>query len=152
MKQAIRFTTIVLVIFVAIIGIILWPLAGLIMLVASLVLLGLYDLFQAKHSILRNFPVIGHMRYLLEMIGPELHQYFVESDTDGKPINKNHRNYIYERAKEQNQTRPFGTQLDVYDDNYKWMQHNLSGEENGHAATGYHWRERLPTTLQCQPV
>lgn len=106
MKQAIRFTTIVLVIFVAIIGIILWPLAGLIMLVASLVLFGLYDLFQTKHSILRNFPVIGHMRYLLEMIGPELHQYFVESDTDGKPINKNHRNYIYERAKEQNQTRP----------------------------------------------
>lgn len=125
MKQAIRFTTIVLVIFVAIIGIILWPLAGLIMLVASFVLLGLYDLFQAKHSILRNFPVIGHMRYLLEMIGPELHQYFVESDTDGKPINKNHRNYIYERAKEQNQTRPFGTQLDVYDDNYKWMQHSI---------------------------
>lgn len=125
MKQAFRFTTIVLVIFVAIIGIILWPLAGLIMLVASLVLLGLYDLFQAKHSILRNFPVIGHMRYLLEMIGPELHQYFVESDTDGKPINKNHRNYIYERAKEQNQTRPFGTQLDVYDDNYKWMQHSI---------------------------
>lgn len=125
MKQAIRFTTIVLVIFVAIIGIILWPLVGLIMLVASLVLLGLYDLFQAKHSILRNFPVIGHMRYLLEMIGPELHQYFVESDTDGKPINKNHRNYIYERAKEQNQTRPFGTQLDVYDDNYKWMQHSI---------------------------
>ncbi|MGE6380599.1 FMN-binding glutamate synthase family protein [Shewanella baltica] len=125
MKQAIRFTTIVLVIFVAIIGIILWPLAGLIMLVASLVLLGLYDLFQAKHSILRNFPVIGHMRYLLEMIGPELHQYFVESDTDGKPINKNHRNYIYERAKEQNQTRPFGTQLNVYDDNYKWMQHSI---------------------------
>ncbi|MCS6116278.1 FMN-binding glutamate synthase family protein [Shewanella baltica] len=125
MKQAIRFTTIILVIFVAIIGIILWPLAGLIMLVASLVLLGLYDLFQTKHSILRNFPVIGHMRYLLEMIGPELHQYFVESDTDGKPINKNHRNYIYERAKEQNQTRPFGTQLDVYDDNYKWMQHSI---------------------------
>ncbi|MCS6095743.1 FMN-binding glutamate synthase family protein [Shewanella baltica] len=125
MKQAIRFTTIVLVIFVAIIGIILWPLAGLIMLVASLVLLGLYDLFQTKHSILRNFPVIGHMRYLLEMIGPELHQYFVESDTDGKPINKNHRNYIYERAKEQNQTRPFGTHLDVYDDNYKWMQHSI---------------------------
>lgn len=125
MKQAIRFTTIVLVIFVAIIGIILWPLAGLIMLVASLVLFGLYDLFQTKHSILRNFPVIGHMRYLLEMIGPELHQYFVESDTDGKPINKNHRNYIYERAKEQNQTRPFGTQLDVYDDNYKWMQHSI---------------------------
>jgi glutamate synthase domain-containing protein 2 len=125
MKEAITFTTIVLVIFAVFIGISIWPLAGFIVLVALLVLLGLYDLFQTKHTILRNYPVIGHMRYLLEMIGPELHQYFVESDTDGKPINKNHRNYIYERAKEQNQTRPFGTQLDVYDDNYKWMQHSI---------------------------
>ena len=96
----------------------------MIILFASLVLLGLHDLFQTKHTILRNFPVIGHMRYLLEMIGPELHQYFVESDTDGKPINKNHRSYIYQRAKEQNQTHPFGTDLDVYDDNYQWMQHS----------------------------
>jgi hypothetical protein len=59
------------------------------------------------------------------MIGPELHQYFVESDTDGNPINKNHRSYIYQRAKEQNQTHPFGTELDVYDDNYRWMQHSI---------------------------
>ncbi|WP_392384322.1 FMN-binding glutamate synthase family protein [Marinomonas primoryensis] len=124
MKQAIRFTTIVLLIFVVIIGITIWPFAFFIILFASLVLLGLYDLFQTKHTILRNFPVIGHMRYLLEMIGPELHQYFVESDTDGKPINKNHRSYIYQRAKEQNQTHPFGTDLDVYDDNYQWMQHS----------------------------
>lgn len=57
--------------------------------------------------ILRNFPVIGHMRYLLEMISPKLHQYFVESDTDGKPIDRNHRNYIYERAEEQSETHPF---------------------------------------------
>jgi glutamate synthase domain-containing protein 2 len=124
MKQAIKFTTIVLLIFVVIIGITIWPFAFMIILFASLVLLGLHDLFQTKHTILRNFPVIGHMRYLLEMIGPELHQYFVESDTDGKPINKNHRSYIYQRAKEQNQTHPFGTDLDVYDDNYQWMQHS----------------------------
>ncbi|MDA3947347.1 MAG: FMN-binding glutamate synthase family protein [Helicobacteraceae bacterium] len=65
------------------------------------------------------------MRYLLVMNGPELHQYFVESDTDGKPINRNHRNYIYERAKEQSETHPFGTELNIDDDNYKWMQHSI---------------------------
>ncbi len=125
MKEAIKFTTIALLIFAVGIGITVWPLPGCIVLVVLLVLIGFYDLFQKKHTILRNFPVIGHMRYLLEMIGPELRQYFVESHTDGKPIDKNHRSYIYERAKEQNQTHPFGTELNVYDDNYKWMQHSI---------------------------
>ncbi len=125
MIKAIKFTIIALLIFAVIIGIFIWPLPGFIVLVILLVTLGLYDLFQKKHTILRNFPVIGHMRYLLEMIGPELHQYFVESDTDGKPIDRNHRNYIYERAKEQNQTHPFGSALNVYDDNYRWMKHSI---------------------------
>lgn len=125
MKEAIKFTFIALLIIAVVIGIIIWPLPGFIALVAMLVLLGFYDLFQKKHTILRNFPVIGHMRFLLEMISPELHQYFVESDTDGKPIDRNHRSYIYERAKEETQTHPFGTELDVYGDNYKWMQHSI---------------------------
>jgi glutamate synthase domain-containing protein 2 len=125
MKEAIKFTIIILLIFAVIIGIIIWPLPGAIVLVALLVSFGLYDIFQKKHTILRNFPVIGHMRYLLEMIGPELHQYFVESGTDGKPIDKNHRTYIYERAKEQAQTHPFGTELNVEADDYKWMQHSI---------------------------
>ncbi|MCB0664036.1 MAG: FMN-binding glutamate synthase family protein, partial [Saprospiraceae bacterium] len=77
------------------------------------------------HTILRNFPVLGHMRYLLEMIGPEIHQYFVESNTDGKPIDRNHRAYIYERAKLENQTHPFGTELDVNEENFMWMQHSI---------------------------
>lgn len=125
MKTAIKFTIIALFIFAILISIILWPLPGFITLVSLLALLGFYDLFQKKHTILRNFPVIGHVRYLLEMIGPELHQYFVESDTDGKPIDRNHRSYIYERAKEENETHPFGTELNVYDDDYKWMQHSI---------------------------
>jgi glutamate synthase domain-containing protein 2 len=87
--------------------------------------IGFYDIIQKKHTILRNFPVIGHMRYLLEMIGPEINQYFVESNTDGKPIDRNHRSYIYQRAKEQRQTHPFGTELNVYDENYKWMKHSI---------------------------
>jgi glutamate synthase domain-containing protein 2 len=125
MKKAIYFTLIALLIFALFIGVFIWPLPGFIVLVGLLVMLGFYDLFQKKHTILRNFPVIGHMRYLLEMIGPELHQYFVESGTDGKPIDRNQRTYVYERAKEQTQTHPFGTQLNVYTDNYKWMQHSI---------------------------
>lgn len=125
MKQAIKFTIIAFLIFAVVICVIVWPLPGFIGLVILLVTLGFYDLFQKKHTILRNFPVIGHLRYLLEMIGPELHQYFVESGTDGKPIDKNHRTYIYERAKEQTQTHPFGTELNVHADDYKWMQHSI---------------------------
>lgn len=125
MKEAIRFTMIVLLVFALVIGIGIWPLYGAIVFAALFILIGVYDIFQKKHTILRNFPVIGHMRYLLELIGPEIHQYFVESDTDGKPIDKNHRTYIYERAKEVTQTHPFGTELDTWDDNYKWMHHSI---------------------------
>ena len=125
MKEAIKFTFIGLLIFALFTGIIIWPFPGFILLAILILLIGFYDLFQKKHTILRNFPVIGHIRYLLEMISPELHQYFVESDTDGKPIDRNHRAYIYERAKEQQQTHPFGTELNVYKNNYKWMQHSI---------------------------
>jgi hypothetical protein len=84
MKQAIKFTIIAFLIFAVLVCAIVWPLPGFIGLVILLVTLGFYYLFQKKHTILRNFPVIGHMRYLLEMIGSELHQYFVESGTDVK--------------------------------------------------------------------
>lgn len=124
MKEAIRFTFIFLLIFALIISVFIWPLPGLIILGVSVLVLGLYDLTQKKHTILRNFPVLGHMRYLLEMIGPELRQYFVESGTDAKPIDRNHRTYVYERAKEQTQTHPFGTELDLSNDEYRWMQHS----------------------------
>jgi glutamate synthase domain-containing protein 2 len=125
MKEAIKFSFIALIVFGIIIGIILWPVPGFIVLATLLVSIGFYDIFQKKHTILRNFPVVGHMRYLLEMISPELHQYFVESGTDGKPIDRNHRSYIYERAKEEQQTHPFGTELDLNLDDYKWMQHSI---------------------------
>ncbi len=125
MREAIKFTIIALSIIVVLVGIILWPLPGFVILASLLLLLGFHDIVQKKHTILRNFPVIGHMRYLLEMIAPEFHQYFVESDTDGSPIDRNHRSYIYQRAKEQNESHPFGTELDVYSENYEWMKHSI---------------------------
>jgi glutamate synthase domain-containing protein 2 len=125
MKEALIFTLIIASVCALIVAIITWPLPGFITLALVFVLIGLYDLFQKQHAILRNFPLIGHLRYLFEMIAPEIHQYFIESDTDGKPINKNHRDYIYERAKDQNGTHPFGTELDINEDTYKWMQHSI---------------------------
>ncbi|MCB0495364.1 MAG: FMN-binding glutamate synthase family protein [Cyclobacteriaceae bacterium] len=90
-----------------------------------LILLGIYDLIQKKHSILRNFPLVGHGRYLLESFRPEIMQYFVETDTQGRPINRIFRSLIYERAKNVNDTAPFGTQMDVYREGYEWMNHSM---------------------------
>lgn len=125
MKKAINFTLIALITITFIICTIIWPIYGFSAIAITIIGIGFYDLVQKKHTILRNFPVLGHMRYLLEMIGPELHQYFVEGNTDGKPINRNHRTYIYERAKLDKETHPFGTELNVTEDNFKWMKHTI---------------------------
>lgn len=125
MREALRFTLLVFALIGLIVCIIIWPVYGFSTLAAIIFGVGLYDIFQKKHTILRNFPVIGHIRYLFELIGPEIHQYFIESNTDGKPIDRNHRAYIYERAKLQNEMHPFGTELDVNDENFKWMQHSI---------------------------
>lgn len=129
MRKAIRFTFIISIIAALITCTILWPIYGFSLLALSLFGIGLYDIFQKKHTILRNFPLIGHMRYLLEMISPEIHQYFVENDTDGKPIDRSHRSYIYARAKLENDTHPFGTELNVEVENFKWMQHSIYPSE-----------------------
>lgn len=93
--------------------------------ILPLFVLGLYDMIQTKHSIKRNFPLIGRLRYLLEDIRPELMQYFVETDTEGRPINRLDRSVIYQRAKNETDTTPFGTKLDVYGEGYEWMSHSI---------------------------
>lgn len=125
MQRAIRFTFLAGAILAVIIPVFKWPFYGLLAILVLLIVLGLYDILQKKHTILRNFPVLGHVRYMFEMIAPEIHQYFVESDIDGKPIDRNHRTYVYQRAKKQNETHPFGTELDVADPDYKWMHHSI---------------------------
>jgi glutamate synthase domain-containing protein 2 len=91
-----------------------------------LALLGIWDYTQKRHSILRNYPIIGHMRFLLEEIGPELHQYLIESDESGRPFNRDARSLMYERAKSVQDKKPFGTELDVYEDGYVWLLHSMS--------------------------
>ncbi|MEZ6070801.1 MAG: FMN-binding glutamate synthase family protein [Pirellulales bacterium] len=92
----------------------------------SLSLLGIYDLVQVRHSITRNYPILAHMRFLLEAIRPEFHQYFIESDTDGRPFDRDQRSLIYERAKNVEGLKPFGTELDVYSDEYEWCTHSIA--------------------------
>ncbi|RYD79404.1 MAG: FMN-binding glutamate synthase family protein [Sphingobacteriales bacterium] len=90
------------------------------------VILGIYDLYQPKHSIVRNYPVFGRLRYFMEELRPKVYQYFVESDTNGTPYNRLNRSLIYQRAKKDNDTIPFGTQLNVYDNGYEWLSHSIA--------------------------
>ncbi len=96
------------------------------LLYSPLFLIGLRDMLQTRHAILRNFPVLGHGRYLMEKIRPEINQYFVESNTDGQPFSRELRSIVYQRAKDVRQTLPFGTRHDVYVEGYEWFNHSLS--------------------------
>lgn len=90
------------------------------------VILGVYDMLQKKRTILRNFPILGHFRYLFELVRPEINQYFIESNTNGRPLNREQRSVIYQRAKRELDTLPFGTQRDVYEIGHEWVNHSLS--------------------------
>jgi glutamate synthase domain-containing protein 2 len=109
-----------------------------------LVILGIYDLYQPKHSIVRNYPVVGRLRYFMEDLRPKVYQYFVESDTNGKPFSRLNRSLIYQRAKMENDTIPFGTQLDVYENGYEWLSHSI-------AAVSHHELDENPRVLVGGP-
>lgn len=93
------------------------------------IFIGAKDMIQTKHTLWRNFPVLGRLRWLMEALRPKLYQYFVESDTDGMPINRLDRSTIYQRSKKQLDTMPFGTQMNVYAEGYEWMTHSISPKD-----------------------
>jgi glutamate synthase domain-containing protein 2 len=97
-----------------------------VLLFASLVGVGVYDMVQTRRSILRNYPIIGHMRFMLEFVRPEIRQYFIESDNEATPFSRSQRSLVYQRAKGQPDKRPFGTQLDVHAEGYEWMNHSVA--------------------------
>ena len=86
---------------------------------------GFYDIFQSKHAIKRNFPLVGRSRYLAEWLRPKLYQYFVEPDTEGAPVPRIFRSLVYQRSKKVTDTTPFGTQLNLYSEGYEWMNHSI---------------------------
>jgi len=91
-----------------------------------ILLLGFYDVFQHKHSLLRTFPILGRSRYMAEWFRPKLYQYFIEPDKEGTPINRIDRSLVYQRSKATVDTVPFGTQENVYAEGYEWMNHSIA--------------------------
>jgi glutamate synthase domain-containing protein 2 len=113
-----------------------------------LTVLGLYDFRQTHHSIRRNYPVIGNLRYLFETIRPEMRQYFFESDTEDIPFSRAKRSLVYQRAKQQIDKRPFGTEEDVYANRYEWINHSI---QPAHIADS-NFRIRIGSKDCTQPV
>ncbi len=85
---------------------------------------GWHDYRQTRHAVLRNYPVTGHLRFMLEYIRPEIRQYFLESDEDNLPFSRNQRAMVYSRAKRQNDKRGFGTIKPVYENGSEWIVHS----------------------------
>jgi glutamate synthase domain-containing protein 2 len=92
----------------------------------ALALVGFWDINQTRHAIRRNYPIIGNLRFFFESIRPELRQYFFEDDTSATPFPRVARSLVYQRAKQEIDKRPFGTQQDVYKDDYEWINHSMS--------------------------
>lgn len=101
-------------------------LVWLLLITLPLLITAIYDSRQTKHAILRNFPLVGRSRWIIEGIRPFIQQYILETDTGGAPISRMFRNIVYQRAKNSRDTIPFGTQLDTYQTGYEWIGHSLS--------------------------
>lgn len=97
----------------------------LLLLLIPVAVLALHDSSQKGHSLLRNFPVVGRSRWVMEGIRPFIRQYFIESDTDGAPINRMFRSVVYQRSKGELDTVPYGTRVDTYRVGYEWIGHSV---------------------------
>lgn len=95
----------------------------------ALTAVGIHDLTQRRHAILRNYPISAHLRFLLEQIRPEMRQYFFEDEKFGQPFSRDRRAVVYQRAKNVLDKRPFGTNYDVYAPGYEWATHSLAVKE-----------------------
>ncbi|MBS7350085.1 MAG: FMN-binding glutamate synthase family protein [Comamonas sp.] len=126
----IRYTVLVLCAFGVALGLLLALLWGgrwwlMPLLLGGLTALGLLDMRQTRHAVLRNYPIIGHFRFMLEYIRPEIRQYFIEGDHENLPFSRAQRSLVYQRSKGVSDSRPFGTLLDVNAPGYEWVNHSL---------------------------
>lgn len=97
--------------------------------VVALLCIALWDFFQTKHTLRRNYPLLAHIRWIFEDLRPYLRSYIVESDLDGRPFNHNDRGLVYARAKDDISSHPFGTELNVYSEEYDWLGHSIMPNE-----------------------
>lgn len=124
-RQMFGLTSLMAIVLIAVWSMYWQPALWALLVIVPLILLGLYDILQTRHTVRRIYPVIGNFRYFFESIRKEIQQYFVESDTNGKPISREFRSLVYQRAKGAQDTRPFGTVFDVYRDGAEWINHSL---------------------------
>ena len=129
MRKNFKIFAIVSIILTACISWFYQPFVWVFAVILLLTIIGFYDMLQTKHAIMRTFPLVGRGRYLMEWLRPKIYQYFVESDIDGRPFNRSERSLVYQRAKKQVDTTPFGTQLNVYEDGYEWMNHSIAARK-----------------------
>ncbi|MEM9327701.1 MAG: FMN-binding glutamate synthase family protein, partial [Bacteroidota bacterium] len=125
MKRQFLISSVLILLVIALIQVAWPPILWSLVIVIPLFLIGVNDMFQTKHAVRRNFPLIGNFRYLLEGIGPEINQYFIESNASGVPFSRQSRSLVYQRAKKQLDTLPFGTQQNVSEVGYEWVNHSL---------------------------
>src|SRR5690554_1577124 len=92
----------------------------------GLVVVGVRDMVQRQRTVSRNYPILAHFRYFLESIGPEIRQYFIQSDTEERPFSREQRALVYQRAKNVLDKRPFGSQLSMYEEGFELMNHSLT--------------------------
>ncbi|MCK9508478.1 MAG: FMN-binding glutamate synthase family protein, partial [Pigmentiphaga sp.] len=104
-----------------------WYLATV--LFGALTVVGILDLTQTRQAVRRNYPIIGNLRYFFETIRPEMRQYFIEDDNDESPFSRVDRSLVYQRAKQQVDKRPFGTQENVYRTDFEWINHSMEPAE-----------------------
>jgi len=108
-----------------------WALALLVF--AGLAALGIHDVVQTRHAVLRNYPIAAHLRFLFEEIRPEMRQYFFEDEKTGTPFSRDKRALVYQRAKLQLDKRPFGTQYEVTETGYEWLTHSIVAHDKASA-------------------
>jgi len=119
----------------------------MLLLFAALSAVGVHDLLQTHHAILRNYPILGHMRFLLEFIRPEIRQYFIENESEAAPFSRAQRSLVYARAKGQSDKRPFGTQLDVDQTGFEWLTHSMAPT----TITNHPFRTKVGNSACSQP-
>ncbi len=123
-----RYATLIVFVLLTCIGILalpFWEYAWVLTSVAGVLsLIGLHDVLQQSHAVLRNYPIIGHIRYLVETIRPEIRQYLLEADDDALPFSRSQRSLVYARAKGEQSDKPFGTLRDVYENGYEFIGHS----------------------------
>ncbi len=138
--------TVVVALLTAIFALVEWARWGLAITV-PLLLLAAYDFFQRRHTLWRNYPLLGHVRWMMEDLRPYVRAYFVEGDLEGRPFNHDQRALVYARSKGQLDAHPFGTELDVYSDEYEWLSHSIMPNED----VPHEWRVHVGSSQCAKP-